>query len=350
MIGSFMPRHNSRSSRPGSRALDLAPDRISSECQRIAPDPRRSSPEVHPQPRAARARAPCDAGRVGHRECLLRGASRWIARRACRASGDRRRIDVGRYWPPYRYLSISKSTDMLPFMARTRTTTASDPEIRLLAALADPTRLAIVRQLASDGETCACDFTEACEVGQPTVSHHLRVLREAGVVTSVRRGQWIFYWARSGCRRPSRSARARPRAEFAHPARRSRRATSHAPTGCRAIPFGPWRLALRFEEVGRDQPAECPATRPSGHAVSIRANAPFRIERPSAAHRAASSSLRSGSWPTSTGASGSPERLDEPVGGSDVERLAEALVHARRELQVLPDDLGGLARAQPWAT
>ena len=78
-------------------------------------------------------------------------------------------------------------------MPRTRTTTASDPEIRLLAALADPTRLAIVRQLASDGETCACDFTEACEVGQPTVSHHLRVLREAGVVTSERRGQWIFY-------------------------------------------------------------------------------------------------------------------------------------------------------------
>jgi ArsR family transcriptional regulator, arsenate/arsenite/antimonite-responsive transcriptional repressor len=76
----------------------------------------------------------------------------------------------------------------------TRTRTASlDPEIRLLAALADPTRLAIVRQLAQDVETCACDFTSCCDVGQPTVSHHLRVLREAGVVTSERRGQWIFY-------------------------------------------------------------------------------------------------------------------------------------------------------------
>ena len=77
-------------------------------------------------------------------------------------------------------------------MARTRTTEL-DPDIRLLAALADPARLAIVRQLSTDIETCACDLTECCNVGQPTVSHHLRVLREAGIVTSERRGQWIFY-------------------------------------------------------------------------------------------------------------------------------------------------------------
>ncbi|MDO8483742.1 MAG: metalloregulator ArsR/SmtB family transcription factor [Candidatus Limnocylindrales bacterium] len=77
-------------------------------------------------------------------------------------------------------------------MTRTRTTSL-DPEVRLLAALADPTRLAIVRQLAEDVETCACNFTSCCDVGQPTVSHHLRVLREAGIVTSERRGQWIFY-------------------------------------------------------------------------------------------------------------------------------------------------------------
>jgi DNA-binding transcriptional ArsR family regulator len=77
-------------------------------------------------------------------------------------------------------------------MTRTRATNP-DPEVRLLAALADPTRLAIVRQLASQTETCACDFTSCCDVGQPTVSHHLRVLREAGVVTAERRGQWIFY-------------------------------------------------------------------------------------------------------------------------------------------------------------
>ena len=78
-------------------------------------------------------------------------------------------------------------------MARSPRTTSVDPEIRLLAALADPTRLAIVRELATSTQTCACDFTATCDVGQPTVSHHLRVLREAGIVTSERRGQWIFY-------------------------------------------------------------------------------------------------------------------------------------------------------------
>jgi ArsR family transcriptional regulator len=78
-------------------------------------------------------------------------------------------------------------------MARTPRTTAQDPDVRLLAALADPTRLAIVRELAATTETCACDFTAIGDVGQPTISHHLRVLREAGIVMSERRGQWIWY-------------------------------------------------------------------------------------------------------------------------------------------------------------
>ncbi len=68
-----------------------------------------------------------------------------------------------------------------------------DPDVRLLQALADPTRLAIVRQLSGDGETCACDFTACCDVRQPTVSHHLRVLREAGLIVGERRGTWIWY-------------------------------------------------------------------------------------------------------------------------------------------------------------
>ena len=69
----------------------------------------------------------------------------------------------------------------------------TDPDVRLLAALADPVRLSIVRQLAACDGICACDFTEFTDVSQPTVSHHLRVLREAGVVTSERRGSWIYY-------------------------------------------------------------------------------------------------------------------------------------------------------------
>jgi len=78
-------------------------------------------------------------------------------------------------------------------MARTKKTALVDPDVRLLQALADPTRLAIVRELAGTTSVCACDFTDCCGVSQPTVSHHLRILREAGVIESERRGTWIFY-------------------------------------------------------------------------------------------------------------------------------------------------------------
>jgi ArsR family transcriptional regulator len=86
-------------------------------------------------------------------------------------------------------LSISKVVDIMNGdMAK-----STDPDIQLLAALADPTRMEIVRELAGSAEVCACDFTSCCDVSQPTVSHHLRVLRDAGVVTSERRGNWVFY-------------------------------------------------------------------------------------------------------------------------------------------------------------
>lgn len=70
---------------------------------------------------------------------------------------------------------------------------SADPDIQLLAALADPTRMEILRELAGASEVCACDFTSCCDVSQPTISHHLKVLRDAGAVTSERRGNWVFY-------------------------------------------------------------------------------------------------------------------------------------------------------------
>ena len=60
-------------------------------------------------------------------------------------------------------------------------------------ALADPARVAIVNRLAAADEVCVCDLNAALELSQPTVSHHLRVLREAGLVESSRRGTWAFY-------------------------------------------------------------------------------------------------------------------------------------------------------------
>jgi len=68
-----------------------------------------------------------------------------------------------------------------------------DPDVRLLAALADPVRLSIVRQLSAGDSVCACDFDACGDVSQPTVSHHLRILREAGLVRGERRGTWIWY-------------------------------------------------------------------------------------------------------------------------------------------------------------
>src|SRR5436853_2129338 len=60
-------------------------------------------------------------------------------------------------------------------------------------ALADPARVAIVNRLAAADEVCVCDLNAALDLAQPTVSHHLRVLREAGLVESSRRGTWAFY-------------------------------------------------------------------------------------------------------------------------------------------------------------
>jgi ArsR family transcriptional regulator len=74
-----------------------------------------------------------------------------------------------------------------------RNTRTSDPDILLLQGAAEPTRLAILRQLAAGSGVCACDFTECCDVAQPTVSHHLKVLRESGWVRTERRGTFIYY-------------------------------------------------------------------------------------------------------------------------------------------------------------
>ena len=68
-----------------------------------------------------------------------------------------------------------------------------DPDAQLLQGAADPTRLAILRQLASGETVCACDFSACCEVAQPTVSHHLKVLRVSGWVSSERVASNVYY-------------------------------------------------------------------------------------------------------------------------------------------------------------
>ncbi|MFC9915801.1 ArsR/SmtB family transcription factor [Streptomyces sp. NPDC127197] len=65
----------------------------------------------------------------------------------------------------------------------------------MLKAIADPTRLQLFRLIerAPSGEACVCDLTECLGLRQPTVSHHLKVMTEAGLLDRERRGTWVWY-------------------------------------------------------------------------------------------------------------------------------------------------------------
>lgn len=66
-------------------------------------------------------------------------------------------------------------------------------DVEVLRALAHPVRWGILRRLAAEPGICACDFTEFFDVSQPTISAHLKVLRESGLVTTQRNGTTICY-------------------------------------------------------------------------------------------------------------------------------------------------------------
>ena len=70
--------------------------------------------------------------------------------------------------------------------------------VPLLKALADPVRLRLMSMVMSreGGEACACELLPAFELSQPTISHHLKVLHEAGLVERDKRGVWVYYRAR----------------------------------------------------------------------------------------------------------------------------------------------------------
>ncbi|BBC95190.1 transcriptional regulator [Streptomyces rochei] len=67
---------------------------------------------------------------------------------------------------------------------------------KVFKALGDPVRLRLLSMIASraGGEVCVCDLTPAFDLSQPTVSHHLKLLREAGLIDCERRGTWVYYW------------------------------------------------------------------------------------------------------------------------------------------------------------
>jgi ArsR family transcriptional regulator len=69
----------------------------------------------------------------------------------------------------------------------------------LLKALADPVRLRLLSLVAShaDGEACVCDLNDAFDLSQPTISHHLKVLHEVGLLDRTKRGVWVYYAVRA---------------------------------------------------------------------------------------------------------------------------------------------------------
>jgi ArsR family transcriptional regulator len=82
-----------------------------------------------------------------------------------------------------------------PLLREPITASQADQLARLLKALADPTRLRLVSMVAAheNGEACVCDLTEPLGLTQPTISHHLKVLVDAGIFTRDKRGVWAYY-------------------------------------------------------------------------------------------------------------------------------------------------------------
>jgi ArsR family transcriptional regulator len=84
---------------------------------------------------------------------------------------------------------------VVPLVAESLSMAAAVEMAAKFKALSDPVRLQLLSSVASHagGEACVCDIAAGVEVSQPTVSHHLKVLRDAGLLTSQRRASWVYY-------------------------------------------------------------------------------------------------------------------------------------------------------------
>ena len=95
---------------------------------------------------------------------------------------------------------LSRQTGMVsiaPKFAPTLTEDEAVSQARLLKALADPTRLRILSLLSRhEGEVCVFEIVESFTLEQPTISHHLRILRDAGLVDCRKKGLWAYYYVR----------------------------------------------------------------------------------------------------------------------------------------------------------
>ena len=92
-------------------------------------------------------------------------------------------------------LSDESGCEVAPLAQEPLSADAAAELARTLKALADPVRLRLLSVVASHrgGEACVCDLSAGIAVGQPTISHHLKVLKRVGLLASERRGSWVYY-------------------------------------------------------------------------------------------------------------------------------------------------------------
>jgi ArsR family transcriptional regulator len=97
---------------------------------------------------------------------------------------------------PAAELRVVVEAGSTPLVGEPISETAAAGLAQVFKALGDPVRLRLVSLIGAHrgGEVCVCDLTSAFDLTQPTISHHLKVLREAGITDSERRGTWVYYW------------------------------------------------------------------------------------------------------------------------------------------------------------
>src|ERR1700748_1094127 len=112
-------------------------------------------------------------------------------------------IDICQYRPVSIPLTVVSPAETAaccaPLTAQPRSREQAEQVAPLLKALADPVRLRLLSLVASHegAEACICDLNDAFDLSQPTISHHLKVLHEAGLVDRDKRGVWAYYRART---------------------------------------------------------------------------------------------------------------------------------------------------------
>ncbi|MGQ4596428.1 metalloregulator ArsR/SmtB family transcription factor [Nocardia sp. R6R-6] len=92
-------------------------------------------------------------------------------------------------------ITAASSCEVRPMIREPLTAESATELATVFKALSDPVRLRLLSLIASHAgqEACVCDVSAGFDVSQPTISHHLKVLREAGLLGSERRGSWVYY-------------------------------------------------------------------------------------------------------------------------------------------------------------